>query len=149
MDPEDARAVLAQQWLVADPEQVAASYTDASRRRVGNANRWLAEHGRTADDDLDRETEIAQRFGLLTGTAETVVERFDAHQREKVGQWIEDTLQASTTWVTALWVVDREWAGTRYRADAHLAAEKWWNDERERQQAERETQERGRDGLSL
>ena len=60
-------------------------YTDASRRRVGNANRWLAEHGRAADDDLDRETEIAQRFRLLTGTAETVVERFDAHQRGEGG----------------------------------------------------------------
>ena len=138
-----------QRWLVVDPEQVAASYADAYRRRLGNANRWLAEHGRAADDDLDREAEIAQRFRVLTGIAETVVERFDARQREKVGQWVEDTLQASTTWGTALWLVDREWAGTRYRADAHLAAEKWWNDEWERRRQERETPERGRGGIDL
>ena len=29
------------------------------------------------------------------------------------------------------------------------AAEKWWNDEWERQQAERETQQRGRGGIDL
>ena len=147
--PQDLVDAATQRWLVADPEQVADSYTDAYRRRVGNANRWLAEHGRAADDDLDRETEIAQRFRLLTGTAETVVEHFDTHQRKKIGEWIENNLQAGTTWVTAIWVVDREWAGTRYRADAHLAAEKWWNDERERHRQERETQERGRGGIDL
>ena len=67
-DPEEIGTAAAEWWSTVDAEDLA----DAYRRRVGEANRWLAEHGRAADDDLDREAEITQRFRLLTGIAETV-----------------------------------------------------------------------------
>ena len=106
---------------MADPAQVAASYIDAYRRRIRKAGRWLTEHGRV-DDNTDREAEIARRYGLLDEAAVVVVERFDAHQRAKVVESVED-LPEGTSFGTALWALNKEWGGTRYHADALAALE--------------------------
>ena len=141
--PQAVVDVATQQWLVADPEQVAASYTDASRRRVAAGDGWLDEHGSRRDDDQqeDSRAEAVAKFGIIPEHADKMVDAYDTRQRDAAAASVDD-MDEGLTPVRQIQQVMNKWGDTRYIEDAIEALG-------ERQEREKETQQRRRSGPSL